>query len=704
MKILSRVFFILYYLLAFVSYNSHIQAKDDFEKIYQVDKSANSILISDKNVNIYELYKDGILLGYAFFTSDFADSLGFSSAEFKILIYISTDGSILNAILIDHSEPLFLYDKGEIRYEGKGIEEQILYQFIKQYNEKNISGLTINVKNGEQNIDGVSSATITSILMHHSIITSANKVSRITGIYDISDNRTLLDHDNFEPIIWDEMLKDGSIANNIKFISNDSEILDSKINNRESKLFLDVYFAYANPIGIGQNIFGKTAFLKNFLRSGRDPKERGFFISTKGSFSVLSPRRCLEYTNSIDIKNCEKRGLAKSHFDRIYLMQEEKKFLFRTIDRTNFMFTRNIEDQTPRFFDEIALLFIDKPDEYDPAKESELYITYNPASEFNNKNIKVKYTPPTRLIIKPDNYLNKSLTMSWIDVWQPQKFNISILAIFIFFISNILYFKNYLVQNRTIYRILRLSALSFCLIWVGWYVGAQLTIVNIFNYLQLLFVSNFNYTVIVFDPLIVIISLVTFISFLALGRGMFCGWLCPFGAMQELINYSAKKLGIIQLKINDVLHRKLILIKYIILIVMVFYLFIDLDVALILTEIEPFKTAITLKFYRSWPYLLYALILLVISVFVSRFYCRYICPLGAVLAIGGRIRFFSILKRRKECGSPCHLCEKSCPTQAIKNDGKIDMNECFYCLDCQEEYYDDHRCPPLVSKRKEVYG
>ena len=36
----------------------------------------------------------------------------------------------------------------------------------------------------------------------------------------------------------------------------------------------------------------------------------------------------------------------------------------------------------------------------------------------------------------------------------------------------------------------------------------------------------------------------------------------------------------------------------------------------------------------------------------------------------------------------------------VKSDGKIDMNECFYCFDCQEEYYDEHRCPPLVIKRK----
>ena len=106
-----------------------------------------------------------------------------------------------------------------------------------------------------------------------------------------------------------------------------------------------------------------------------------------------------------------------------------------------------------------------------------------------------------------------------------------------------------------------------------------------------------------------------------------------------------------------------------------------------MTEVEPFKTSITLKFFREFHYVLYAITLLFISIFISRFYCRYICPLGAALALGGKLRLFSILLRRKECGNPCHLCEKSCPTQAIKNNGKIDMNECclLYTSDAADE-------------------
>ena len=696
MKIFSKVFSFLFGLLTFLCFGTTVFAQNNIEVLQKLNPVINNVIEFEKDKNLFEVYGNDKLLGYSFITSSFAEALGFSSAEFKILIFMTADGKINDAILLDHSEPLFLYDKGEIRYEGKGIEEQILYKFIEQYDNKNIERLTINVKNSETNIDGVSSATITSILMHHSIITAANKVSRILGIQ--GDDKPSLDHDTFEPVLWDDMLNDGSISNALTYISD----LDNKNSSSliDDDVFLDLYFAYANPVGIGQNIFGKTAFLKNFLRSGRDPKERGFFIATKGLFSVLSPRRCLEFSNSIDIKNCKKKGLAKSHFDRMYLEQDGKKFLFRTIDRTNFMFTRNIDDHTPRFFNEIALLFLDKPDEYDPAKNSTLVITYNSASEMADKNIKLLYAPPKRLIIQPKIFDITPATISWIDVWKPQIFNISVLMLFILLVACILLFKDRLVRNRLLYRYIRLSALSFCLIWVGWIAGAQLTIVNIFNYLQLFFVSNFNYTVIVFDPLIVIISLITFISFIILGRGMFCGWLCPFGAMQEIINNISQKIGIKQLKINDLMHRRLIYVKYIILLSMVLLLFIDLDMALIFTEIEPFKTAITLKFIRSWPYVAYAIILLTLSVYISRFYCRYICPLGAALAIGGKIKLFSVLLRRKECGNPCHLCEKSCPTQAIKANGKIDYNECFYCLDCQEEYFDDHRCPPLVNRRK----
>ncbi|MGB5871448.1 MAG: 4Fe-4S binding protein, partial [Albidovulum sp.] len=92
--------------------------------------------------------------------------------------------------------------------------------------------------------------------------------------------------------------------------------------------------------------------------------------------------------------------------------------------------------------------------------------------------------------------------------------------------------------------------------------------------------------------------------------------------------------------------------------------------------------------------------LLVIGLFIERFYCRYLCPLGAALAIPARIRMFDWLRRYKECGSPCQLCAIECPVQAIHPTGEINPNECVNCLHCQVLYQSETKCPVVIRKVK----
>ena len=99
-----------------------------------------------------------------------------------------------------------------------------------------------------------------------------------------------------------------------------------------------------------------------------------------------------------------------------------------------------------------------------------------------------------------------------------------------------------------------------------------------------------------------------------------------------------------------------------------------------------------------------AAFLLGLGLFTERAYCRFLCPLGGVLALLDKLHLVDLLKRRPECGNPCSLCERSCPVKAIAPTGKIIMAECFQCLDCQVEYFDDQRCPPLAAMRKLAVG
>ena len=118
------------------------------------------------------------------------------------------------------------------------------------------------------------------------------------------------------------------------------------------------------------------------------------------------------------------------------------------------------------------------------------------------------------------------------------------------------------------------------------------------------------------------------------------------------------------------------------------------------SEIEPFKTAITLRFLREWGFVLYAGTLIGIGLVQRKFYCKYLCALGAALTIAGKFRIFDWLRRHRECGRPCQICAVECEVQAIKKNGEINPNECHYCLDCQATYWNENKCPPLVEKRK----
>ncbi|MEP5004101.1 MAG: 4Fe-4S binding protein, partial [Paracoccaceae bacterium] len=140
--------------------------------------------------------------------------------------------------------------------------------------------------------------------------------------------------------------------------------------------------------------------------------------------------------------------------------------------------------------------------------------------------------------------------------------------------------------------------------------------------------------------------------------------------------------------------------KYIILAAMVFLLFTAparLDKAI---EVEPFKTAITTFFIREWYYVAYAVGLLLLSMVLFKGFCRYVCPLGAVMAIGGLLRGRKWIERRDDCGSPCQLCKVKCSYGAIKKTGEIQYSECFQCLDCVTIHDDEAQCVPLILAAK----
>jgi NosR/NirI family transcriptional regulator, nitrous oxide reductase regulator len=161
----------------------------------------------------------------------------------------------------------------------------------------------------------------------------------------------------------------------------------------------------------------------------------------------------------------------------------------------------------------------------------------------------------------------------------------------------------------------------------------------------------------------------------------------------------AKLVRIPQFTVPFAVHQRLWPVKYMIFLVLFGLSLYYLAFAEEASEVEPFKTAIVLRFIREWPFVLYAAGLLAAGLFIERFFCRYLCPLGAALAIPARLRMFDWLKRYRECGNPCQRCAGECMVQAIHPEGDINPNECIQCMHCQMLYYHDKKCPVVIQRR-----
>ena len=158
---------------------------------------------------------------------------------------------------------------------------------------------------------------------------------------------------------------------------------------------------------------------------------------------------------------------------------------------------------------------------------------------------------------------------------------------------------------------------------------------------------------------------------------MFCGFLCPFGALQDFLTRVVPK-GL-RRKLPAPVQDRGRYVKYGVMGIVVLPALVTQDQA-VYQYFEPFGTV----FFLSPSRLLWgiALAILVASLIIPRFYCRYLCPLGAALALGSLLSPFRI-RRVPQC-QVCTVCERTCPTGAIRKE-QVDFHECVRCNACEEK-------------------
>ncbi|MGE6690000.1 transcriptional regulator NosR [Stutzerimonas stutzeri] len=673
---------------------SSLQAKEyaaERQRIDQFFPDVQSISEPEGDYQVRTLRKGDEVLGYAFQSINVTKIPAYSGKPINMQVLLDPQGVIRDAYVLEHHEPILLI----------GIPEEKLHEFNAKYEGIKADQRVVVGRSKDSNavtIDAVTGATVTVMVVNEVVMRAAHEVAVSLGLIEAGSSArpklAIVRQDVFQPADWTELTGSGAIRRlhltrgqiDESFKGTEAEGVDEATAETADDTFIDLYVTHLNPPTIGRNLLGENQY--RFLMEELKPGEHAVAVLGSGEYSFKG-------------SGYVRGGI----FDRVQLRQFGDIISFRDLDfqRLNDIFI----DGAPRF-SEMAIFVIREAARFDPGSPWVLELLVRrqtgPVS-----GMFTSFELPYQML---DDYIERPLPTAeelaaieeanrpvWVNIWYQKTFQIGVILAALGLLTVILFLQDKFTQKPQFLHWLRRGYLVFTVVFIGWYALGQLSVVNVLTFVHALF-QDFRWELFLSDPVIFIIWTFTAASILLWGRGVFCGWLCPFGALQELINEAARKLKIPQYELPFAVHERLWAIKYIVLLVLFGLSLESMMMAEKAAEVEPFKTAITLKFDRQWWFVAYAVFLLVINIFTRKVYCRYVCPLGAALAIPTKLRLFDWLKRRKECGDPCQLCAKECEIQAIHPDGRINANECHYCLDCQMTYHNENKCPPLILKNK----
>lgn len=633
-------------------------------------------------------------IGWAFVTSDFVGTTGYSGKPIHVMVALDRDARIIGLHLADHSEPIVLV----------GIPESRLRRVIADHIGLNLAEVVQgDAAAGALNI--ISGATVTVMVIDDSIVRSGIRVARALGLGGLAAASTAgprfaLNPDAPAAADWFTLLGDGTIRRlsldvgqvNTAFAAlDDPRAARRALTQAPETPFIDLYAALVSQPAIARSLLGaaEAANLEGWLQEG----EHAILIAARGLYSFKG-------------SGYVRGGL----FDRIALIQGDLSIRFR--DRDHRRLGAIAAPGTPAL-SETDLFRIPADSGFDPAEPWRLqllvqrdvaalervFTTFDLGYQLPRPYL-TELAPPAALADTHDAEAERAAQMVLIQrIWWDKRYEIAALLAMLAVLTGAFFFQGVLTRTERVMNAFRYTFLTVTLVFLGWYASAQLSVVNLMALAQSL-QQGFSWQAFMLEPLTFILWWSVAASLIFWGRGAYCGWLCPFGALQELTNRIARLFRVPQVTLPWGLHERLWAVKYILFLGLFAAALVSFERAEHLAEVEPFKTAIVLRFMREWPFLIFVGVLLLAGLFIERFYCRYLCPLGAALAIPARIRMFDWLKRYRECGNPCQTCAHECFVQAIHPTGEINPNECLNCLHCQVLYQSTTKCPVVIKQIK----
>ncbi|MFV0359845.1 4Fe-4S binding protein [Tropicimonas sp.] len=619
----------------------------------------------DDGVPGWQVLDSSGVAGHIGSTWEISGSVGYSGRPLEVLVALGPDAVIAGARLVRHNEPVLTL----------GISDADIAAYVSGF-----AGYDLRRPDGQRSQDLpdiISRATVSTGVIRDGILRTARALAAGRGLIDVGGG---IDRLTYRPAGWPELIAMGALAEGRMSMTEAAGALSgAKVPVPPGDGdFLHFWAGIADPPVVGQNLFGQRGF--GAVVGSLSPGESALVILSSGLHSHRGTER-----------------LQSGIFERVTAVQGDTRW---QPTAASYSVIRRLQIAGAPEVNEISLFRL--PDNIDPMLPFTVEVRAARPTGTGGEvatTISADYRLPDALRAAPP----PEPVPLWQEAWEKSHAKVAILAVMLGVLWLIFLGQEYITHRPKFWRGMRLAFLGATLFVLGWGLNGQLSVVQVVAFLHAL-LSGFRWETFLIEPVIFMLWSFVALALLFWGRGVYCGWLCPFGALQELTNAAAERLGVPQVAVPQALHERLWIFKYTAFVAIVALSFYSMHDAMVLAEIEPFKTVISLRMMRAWPFVAFVVALLVAGLFIERFYCRYMCPLGAGLAIPAKLKIFDWLHRRPQCGRECRLCETRCTVGAIDRVGRINPNECILCLRCQAVMNDTTQCPVLKRRARPSTG
>ena len=602
------------------------------------------------------------LVGWVALSTDVVKVPAYSGQPLVTLIGMNRKGVITGAQVLKHSEPILLV----------GIPEKVLHDFSNFYIGKKATTYVVVGRStkGAESVDVISGATVTALAQNKTILETARAVGIATGVIKISQMSPGSFVKAKEKWSWKEMQRRG-VWGRLSVTEKQMEVPNP------SGMFVDLWYTIADAPQVGRSLLGDRTY--EYLKKSCKPGEHLLVVLGNGS-------------NSFKGSAFVRGGI----FDRVRLEQGLREVVFRDTDYHNIS---RVEAKGAPEFKEGAV-FITRGAPLNPGASYRMVFLgsiYDGKGAYHRsfRQFSSTHTLPSSVYKLKHGRSDTSITAQ---AWKNRQTDVFILSVFLLMVMGIFLARKVSFRDLKYLRILHVSVMLVSVIMVGFVMHAQPSITQVLTLFDTT-VKGWNWTLFLSEPLLFVSWIFIAIVSLVWGRGVFCGWVCPYGALTELLFKLGRFLKIPELELPDHIHKWARLFRYFVFFGLIPVFLVSSVWGEKLAELEPFKsTFFVYAWNRHWGFFAWWLLLLVIALTTFRPFCRYLCPLGAGLALFGSFRL-SGPKRRSFCSS-CKICTKTCEPKAIRDDGTIDSRECLSCMECESNYLNEQVCPPLVGRAK----